>query len=130
MHSVQKYAGILVVGGVLLAPTVAFAAGLVPCGGPGEPACNFSYVIVLAQNVINFLIFNLAMPLAAISFAVAGIMMLTAGGNESQVAKAKGIFSAVFIGLIIALSAWLIVKMIVLSLVNTSNFNPSPYIGP
>jgi len=114
---------------LLAIPLIGFAAGLVPCGGPApEPKCDFNQLILLAQKVINFMIFDLAAPLAAVAFAIAGIMMLTARDNEQQVTKAKQIFWYVFIGFIIALSAWLIVKLIVNTLVDPS-FDTSPYIN-
>jgi len=117
--------------GILLftIPFIGFAAGLVPCGGLNEPKCDFPQLIVIAQKVINFLIFYLAAPLAAVSFAWAGIMMMTSRGNEQQVTQAKQIFWYVFLGFIISLSAWLIVSMIINALVDKNNFDPSPYIG-
>ncbi len=107
---------------VLLAifvPSYALAA-IVPCGGSGQQACNFDFFITLIKNIVNFLIFKLAVPLAAISFAIAGVMILTAGGNESQVTRAKEIFWDVLIGLVVALAAWLIVSAITGALQSSS----------
>lgn len=109
----------------LLVP-VAVHAQLVPCNGPD---CSFEDLVILAQRVINFLIFDIAAPLAALSFAVAGFMYMTAKGNEAQHAKAKSIFVYVFIGFVIALSAWLIVNFIVTSLDRPGGFNPSDYLS-
>lgn len=100
---------------VLLLPAYTFAASLVPCNGTTTP-CNYAAIITLIKNIVNFLLFGLAVPLAAISFAVAGVMILTAGGNSSQVERAKEIFWNVVIGLVVALSAWLIVNAILLGL--------------
>lgn len=111
---------------VIFVPAVAHAQ-LVPCSGAD---CGFEDLVILAQRVINFLIFNIAAPLAAVSFAVAGFMYMTAKGNEAQHAKAKSIFVYVFIGFVIALSAWLIVNFIVTSLVNPNVFDPSQYLSP
>src|SRR3989344_4072222 len=99
----------------LLLPAYTFAASLVPCNGTTQP-CNFAAVITLIKNIVTFLVFSLAVPLAAISFAIAGVMILTAGGNTGQVEKAKEIFWNVLIGLIVALSAWLVVNAILLGL--------------
>ena len=111
---------------VLLGPVVV-QAQLVPCNGPD---CGFDDLILLAQRIINFLIFSVAAPLAAISFAVAGFLYMTAKGNEAQHSKAKSIFVYVFIGFVIALSAWLIVNFIVTSLVNPAVFDPTDYLNP
>ena len=88
-------------------------ADLVPCDGAD---CDFDSLIELIKNIVTFLLFSFAVPLAAISFAIAGVMILTAGGNTGQVEKAKEIFWNVLIGLIVALSAWLIVNAILLGL--------------
>jgi hypothetical protein len=110
----------------LIGPSGVHAAGLVPCDGPD---CNLDSLILLAQNVIDFLIFKIAAPLAAVSFAVAGFIYITAQGNESQHQKAKSIFVSVFIGFVIALSAWIVVKFIVTALVDPSVFDPSQYLS-
>ncbi|GMQ95412.1 MAG: hypothetical protein BMS9Abin13_525 [Patescibacteria group bacterium] len=97
---------------VLLLPLVAFSQGLVPCGSQGQSECGFADLIVLIQSVIDFLMFKVAMPLAAVAFAWAGVRMLIAGGNEQTISDAKGMLWSVLIGILIALSAWLVVKAI------------------
>lgn len=120
---------ILVFVACIVLPLSAFAASagacpdsLIPCGcdtggtpGVVDPAeqCTFDDFIVLAQNVINFLIFKIAAPLAAIMFAYAGYLYLTNRGNEAQVKQAHDVFTYVLIGLIVALAAWLTVNFIV-----------------
>ena len=99
---------------VVLVPVYVFAA-IVPCNGTTVP-CTFDKFIDLINEVIDFLMFKFAVPLAAISFAIAGVMILTAGDNESRVTQAKEIFWNVLIGLIVALSAWLVVNAILIGL--------------
>lgn len=94
---------------------------LVPCGGYNaddtlQPDCDFSYLVLAAERIIDFLIFTIAMPIAAICFMYAGYMYLTAGANIGSTAKAKKIFWNVLWGLVIALSAWLIVNTIMVGL--------------
>lgn len=110
---------------ILLAivPVVAFSAGLIPCEGSlkiGDKLgdCDFAKFIELIKNVINFMIFKLALPLAAISFAIAGIMLMTAGGKEDQIKKAKEIFWYVLVGIFVTLSSWLVVNTIAKVLLN------------
>jgi hypothetical protein len=117
----MKYLGILFAGFLFMSialPSTVFAAldpasGLIPCGNAVQTQCTFDDLIKLAQNVINFLIFDIAAPIAAVMFAYAGFLWVTNGGNESQITQAKGIFWAVFWGFVIALAAWLTVNMIV-----------------
>src|SRR4051812_12870298 len=119
---------LLMLAGLISVPSFALAqktvSGLIPCGnvevappgstGPGgmvdpDEACGYEDLIALAQTVINFLIFGLAAPLAAIMFAYAGFLYVTNGGNESRIKEAHDIFLYVFWGLILALAAWLLV---------------------
>jgi len=98
----------------------------VNCTGANCQLCN---VFELINGVIKFLIISVAAPLAAVSFAIAGIMLFTAGGNEEKIKKAKSIFLYVVIGLLIALSAFLVIDTIMKSLLNTSTFTASGF-GP
>ena len=92
-------------------PLIAFAKGLVPCGGQGEPACSVSCFFVLIDNVMKFLLYEISLPLAATAFMVAGIY-LVAGGSENAIKRGKSIFVSTVIGLFIAFGAWLIIDMI------------------
>lgn len=109
--------------------SVSAADGLVPCGGSGQNPCTFSDFFVLINNVINFLLFNIATPLAALTFAVAGWMYLTAGGDTGKIKQAHELFKNVAIGFIIALSAWLIVKAILLGLGIQPGFSQLQNVG-
>ena len=95
---------------ILFLPVISFAAGLVPCDGPD---CGWNELMTLINNVINFVLFRLAVPIAAIMFAYAGILLLTSGGNTSQKEKAKKVFTGVAMGIVIAAAAWLIVHLVV-----------------
>ncbi len=111
--------------------TVAHAdtAGLIPCGnvqasGKVTDWCTYTDLIILAQTVIKFLIFDLAAPIAAIMFAYAGFTYVTNGGNESKIKQAHDIFLYVFWGLVVALAAWLMVNYILVFLLGSgSAFN-------
>ena len=111
-----KVVTFLVLLSMIFVPLTIFAAGLVPC----DTNCGFSDFIQLIQNVINFLMFNLAAPLAAIAFAIAGFIMLTAGGSPEKIKTATEVFKWVLIGIFIALAGWLIVSVIMGTLLNTS----------
>ena len=67
----------------------------------------------LINKVIKFILFNLAVPIAAIMFAYAGFLMVTAGGEAASArTRAKNIFINTLFGLIIAAGAWLIISTI------------------
>ena len=96
---------------LFILPLIAFAKGLVPCGGEEEPACTVSCFFVLLDNIMNFLLFKISLPLAATAFMVAGIMLVL-GGSEKTIARGKSIFTSTIIGLLLAFGAWLIIDMI------------------
>lgn len=116
-------------------PTLSFAqSGLIPCGtektkietiidangketqtgGEIINPCEFSDIFKLINDVVNFLLFTLALPIAAIMFAYSGFLMLFSGGDSGKRTKAKGIFWNVVLGLILAAAAWLIVHTILI----------------
>lgn len=109
---------------------ISYAAGIVPdCGkvvtltdSQGHSTsnipkpCDFNYAIELINNVINFLLIDLASPLAAIALCYAGGLLLFSGGSSEKLTKAKAIIKNVVIGYVVALAAWLIVKTIFVTL--------------
>jgi len=78
--------------------------------------CDFDDVMFLINNIIEFLLFYLATPLAAIALCYAGFLLLFSGGSSEKVTKAKKIIKNVIIGYILALAGWLIVKTILVTL--------------
>ena len=55
----------------------------------------------------------MAVPIAALMFAYAGFLMVTAGEEAASArTKAKGIFTNALFGLVLAAACWLIVKAI------------------
>ena len=90
---------------VTLAPAVS-AAAIVPCDGPD---CDWGALITLGGNILNFMV-TISVFIAAIMFAYAGWLFFSDTGNASNIESAKKIFGAVVIGLIIVLTAWLVVN--------------------
>ncbi len=90
---------------------------LVPCGTiigsndlPSNP-CGFNDLIQLIQNLISFMLWAAA-PVSTLLFAYAGFLYMTAGGKGEQVSRAHKIFLNVVVGVIIMLTAWLMVYVI------------------
>jgi hypothetical protein len=94
-----------------LVPSEATAAGLVPCGGNGEPACQSCHVITLANNVITWLITFLSV-VAVMAIVYNGFQLVTSQGDTSRWTNAKKMFVNIVIGIILILAAWLIVDTI------------------
>jgi hypothetical protein len=96
-------------------------AGLVPdCNiGALDPKkgvyakmCDFNDFIELINNVIEFLLFKIATPFAALVITYAGFKMVTSGGNAETATQAKKIATNLVIGYAMALAAWLIVRTV------------------
>lgn len=90
----------------------ASAAGVVPCRGATCTPCQF---LVLVSNVINFMIRDLAFPLAGLLFLIGGIWMVAAGASEENYKKGKTIVVNTLIGLVIVLAAWAIVNTLIIT---------------
>ncbi len=91
-------------------------AGAVKIADPKD-ACNFDDVMYLINNIINWILLGLALPIAGIMFAYAGFTLITAGGdNAGARTKAKGIFFSAAIGLILAFTAYLIIVFVLKAL--------------
>ena len=103
---------------ISLFPFFTYAAGLVPCGGPGENPCTLCHLFQLISNIIHFILKSLLLPLAILGFLAGGIMILFAGGSESQLEKGKSVLWSTVIGIFIAFAAWLIVNTIIQSIAN------------
>ena len=105
---------------IIVVPFFALAQGIGPivpqnCGKEGQPSCNFSHLIQLANTLITFLI-RISSFLAAIAFTYVGWLYVTSGGDSGKKSEAKGILMKVVIGFVLVLGAWLIVKLILTSL--------------
>ncbi len=85
---------------------------LVPCSGDD---CGTCQIVQLANNVTDIIIV-LAVGISVIIFIYAGWLMLSSAGNAAQVKKGKGVMTNVLIGLIIILTAWLVIDVMLKSL--------------
>lgn len=97
---------------ILIMPALSLADGLVPCDNNIIP-CDFDQLMNLVNTVIHFILFYMVIPIAAIMFAYAGFLLVTAGGEVASArTKAKNIFTNALIGLILAVACWLIISTI------------------
>ncbi len=86
------------------------AEGLVPSGDDPLGWCD---LFLMIQTIINFLLYDIAIPFAVLAIAYAGFIYLFSGGEKNDIEKAKNIFRQVFTGLLIAFAAWLMVDFII-----------------
>lgn len=96
----------------------ALAEPLVPCGREGTPSCTLCHFWKLANNIIDFLIFGLAIPATILLFVFAGFTFLTSAGSEERIKKARSIFTNTVIGILIVFVSWLVVSTIIKKVAN------------
>jgi small-conductance mechanosensitive channel len=106
--------------------TPALAQNLAPQCDPALPpnqpgACDVKAFITWIKQVINFM-FTIAIPLGVIFIVYGGFVIMTAGGSGDRVEKGKGIIKAAVIGLVIALSAYLIITALNFFIVGSFQF--------
>jgi hypothetical protein len=90
-------------------------------------SCGFADLITLINTLIEYLIY-ISLPLAAIAFAWAGWIYLSAGGDTGKVKKAHAIFLDVGIGIALVLSSWLIFQYIAKTFLKTvTDSTGTPY---
>lgn len=96
-------------------------------GPPGGPTCNiggpctFCDALKVIHNIIMFM-FEIAIPLAVAMIVYGAIRFMIAGGNENNVKEARKIMMNAFIGMLIALGAWIIVNTLLHILTGKANF--------
>jgi len=85
----------------------------IPCSGVD---CNACHVVKLGNELIIWL-FGIIFLLFAVLMMYAGFGLVTSGGNPAALQSAKSMFTNALIGLLIVMSAWLIVDTIMQALV-------------
>ena len=95
---------------LLFTPISAGAAPLVPCGDPGDP-CTTCDLLILAQNILKFAL-EIAF-LVIIGFIVyGGFRWIFSLGKEENLKAGQQIITNAIIGLVIILTAWIIVNTV------------------
>jgi hypothetical protein len=101
-------------------PQVILAAGLVPCGGPGEPECQSCHVVQLISQVLAWLVVVLGV-LAAIMIVVSGLRMVLSVGNTAAKESAKKTISNMLIGYALVLAGWMLVDTVMKMLLDDAS---------
>ena len=124
------------VGMFLISPEISYSQGIVPVCNTvmdtvivnGKPVtkfideCNTCDLAKLAENLINFMV-QISFVISALLFAYAGFLFFTAGADSGKVSNARKIFTNTIIGIVIILTAWLVVNVII-SVMTGQGLNP------
>jgi len=100
---------------LLLIPVLTNAATstlpLVPCGGPNQHECTLCDLLVLAQNILKFAL-EMAFLIIIGFIAYGGFRWIFSLGKEENLKAGQQIITNAIIGLIIILTAWIIVNTV------------------
>lgn len=124
MHNRIFFFSFLFVASSLVLPHAAHAA--IPFFGPIVPpnieqcAAGWASIIVVTNNIIEFLLTLLIVFVAPIMIAYAGFLFVVNPVNPSEKQKAKSVLTNTILGIVISLSAWLIVDAVMAALYNPS----------
>jgi hypothetical protein len=105
---------------LLTLPSVVFGQtppGLVTCAGPDCDMCDFVNMI---NGIVNWL-FGFLVLAAVFGLMISGFKLVVSAGNEAAWSAAKSMVTSVVVGLVIVLSAWLIVDTIMKGFVKDSS---------
>lgn len=84
--------------------------------------CGWEDLVTLINTIINFLVY-ISASLAAIAFAYAGFLYMTAFGQSGKIEQAHGIFTKTLTGIFFVLCGYLLVALILKSLGVDANFS-------
>lgn len=110
---------------IVALPMIAYGAGLIPCGDIVDAnnivtnPCTFDHLITLTNNIIKFLMFTVAVPLAALGFMWAGASLVLNQDKESAWSEAKERFTDIAKGFGIMLGAYVLIKGVIYSFLTT-----------
>jgi hypothetical protein len=90
--------------------------GLVRCGNVETCPCCFEDIMATINQVISFIVWDIATPAAILFFIIGGILILVSAGNANLLSLGKQILLSTVIGLVLIFCAWLIVSFILTGL--------------
>jgi len=100
----------IIVALVLFLPVFAFAAGLVPCGGPSDPGpCTIKDIFVIIARVTNILI-GIAGIYAVYVIIGAGFWLITTMGNEEAITKNRKALTQAVVGFVLVMMAFMFIN--------------------
>jgi hypothetical protein len=95
---------------LFLAVSPVLGDGLVPCDGFD---CTSDNLTGMVGSVFNFIAFQIVPALAVVGFVIAGIIMITSGGDPGKFNQGKSAMISIAVGLMIVYLAWAIVKLFI-----------------
>jgi hypothetical protein len=73
-------------------------------------------------NIYNFIVYDIASPLALLALTIGGVLILISAGNANLLGTGKKIVYAAIIGLALVWGSYLIINFILTSIGYTGNW--------
>ncbi|MEK9194289.1 MAG: pilin, partial [Patescibacteria group bacterium] len=83
--------------------------------------CDFCDALIVIQNIVKFL-FEVAIPISVAMVIFGAITLMIAGGSEEKIKKGRAAITSAVLGLVIVLSAWVIVNTVLHILTGSLDF--------
>jgi len=96
------------------------ASGIIQCGRPGHELCTLCDLIKGIYDIVQYII-KIAVWVTLTAIAIGGGMYALSAGNSNMIELAKGAMKKALIGLVIVLTAWLMVNTLLLVIGTQSN---------
>ena len=99
------------------------AAGVINCGGPGQPSCQVCDAYALSEGLLGYIVWTIAPLVAVIAIMAYGLGMIwkAAEQNPAGVYKYKRAITAAVIGIVVIFLAEGMVNLIIGALNPTEN---------
>lgn len=107
---------------ILVAPMIALGQGPDNLGGAicsKGVNCGFEDLMKLANAIVQFLMFKVAIPLATLGFMYAGARMVIIQNKEAERKNAKEMMENIGKGFAIMLGSFVLIKFILYQFLNT-----------
>lgn len=114
----------LAVCSLFFSDTVLAADGLVPCGKSGQEMCTLCDLLKGFHGIIQY-IMKISVVVALTTFTLAGSSYAISFGGQKEIELAKGAMKNAVIGLVIILTAWILVNTVFLILGANTNLGVS-----
>lgn len=107
---------------ILLAPMIVLGQGPDNLGGAicsKGVNCGFEDLMKLANAIVQFLMFKVAIPLATLGFMYAGARLVLFQDKEKEKSAAKNMLEDIGYGFAIMLGSFVLIKFILYQFLNT-----------
>jgi len=94
-----------------------------PCLDDPSCPCGINSFFDMLINIYDFIVKDIATPLAIIALIIGGALMMLSGGNPSLMGKGKTILFAAIIGLVLVFASWVIIDSILKIIGYTGNWS-------